>query len=67
MVADLVSDDVLASDEHTVALVDVEHCPAGQGHSASVVHIYHVDDDGRFTESWPTLLDEHSFPDGFWQ
>ena len=52
--------DVLANDEHAVALVHVRAERAGRTYDANEAHVTHIRD-GRITEFWAVSTDQQAF------
>jgi hypothetical protein len=44
--------DILANDEHVVVLANQTATRHGESYLGPVVHVHHMDADGRTTESW---------------
>lgn len=49
--------DLLANDEHVVALCHVTSTRDGDTYRADEVHVFHVDEDGRVVEAWGFTAD----------
>ena len=58
--------DVLANDEHAVALLNVRMTRKDRTFEGQAVHVFHVNDAGKVTEAWYQPIDESAVPDGFW-
>jgi ketosteroid isomerase-like protein len=56
--------DILANDEHGVALVTVSATRGGESFEGSVVHVFHMSD-GKMTEFWAIPEDQIRY-DEFW-
>ena len=56
--------DMLANDEHGVALVTVSATRGGESFEGKVIHVFHMSD-GRMTEFWSYPEDQSRF-DEFW-
>ena len=57
--------DVLANDEHGVALVRLTGTRGGRQLDANSTFVYHFDGDGRVTEAWHLTADPGTFAE-FW-
>lgn len=57
--------DILANDEHVVALVRNTGERNGKRISQNVVHVFHVNPEGKFTENWGFPEDQQG-ADEFW-
>ena len=56
--------DMLANDEHGVALVTVSASRGGESYEGRVIHVFHMSD-GKMTEFWSYPEDQSRF-DEFW-
>lgn len=56
--------DMLANDEHGVALVTVSASRGGESFEGRVIHVFHMSD-GKMTEFWSYPEDQSSY-DEFW-
>jgi hypothetical protein len=56
--------DMLANDEHGVALVTVSATRGGESFEGNVIHVFHMSD-GKMTEFWAYPEDQTRF-DEFW-
>ena len=56
--------DLLANDEHGVALVTTSATRGGQSHDGRATHVFHLRD-GKVTEFWDAYTDQYA-QDEFW-
>ena len=56
--------DVLANDDHAVALVSIQAERNGKSLDTNAVHVYHVDD-GQVTSAW-IIQEDPAAADAFW-
>ncbi|CAN5284716.1 MAG: nuclear transport factor 2 family protein [Acidimicrobiia bacterium] len=59
--------DVVANDEHTIALLDVTATRGDESLDYRVAEIYHIDADGRVTHRWAFSDDTAAITDFFGQ
>lgn len=57
--------DVLANEEHGVALTWAKGERAGKTLEGQLVQVFHINENGRVTESWSHSFDQAAFDD-FW-
>jgi ketosteroid isomerase-like protein len=58
--------DILANETHMVAMVRVTaQREDREPLDATVVHVWHVDEDGKFCEYWPVYVDDATINE-FW-
>lgn len=50
--------DIVANDEHAIALVSQTMTVNGQTTTFETVHIWHVNSDNKFTEAWIVPMDQ---------
>ena len=56
--------DLLADDEHGVALVTLSATRSGRSHEGNAAHVLHIRD-GKVTEFWDAQVDQYA-NDEFW-
>jgi ketosteroid isomerase-like protein len=59
--------DVVANDDHTIALMEVSIGTGGQSFSYRTAEIYHIDEDGKITERWAFSDDTQAINEFFSQ
>lgn len=59
--------DVVANDDHTVALMEVSIGAGGESFNYRTAEIYHLDQDGKITERWAFSDDTQAITDFFSQ
>lgn len=59
--------DVVANDDHTIALMEVSIGGGDQSFSYRTAEIYHIDEDGKISERWAFSDDTQAITDFFGQ